>query len=253
VTDDRKLAIAGTFDAVSSSYGVTGPDLFWPLGRQLVASAGIEPGERVLDVACGTGAVSSAAAEAGASVTAIDLSTAMVETARRNGVDAHVMDAEQLAFEHDSFDHVLCAFAIFFLPEPERAVREWRRVLRPGGRLALSAFAGFDPRWNWIEELTPERLRRPAGTMFDSEAELEGVLVPAGFEEIRFELASHDLVFADANEWWAWTWAHGRHAILSRMTDDELAAYRAGAGGRIEAMSPAVNRISARFAFARRP
>ena len=253
MADDRKQAIAETFDAVSSSYGVTGPDFFWPLGRKLVESAGIRAGDRVLDVACGTGAVSSAAAEAGANVTGIDMSPAMVETARRNGVDARVMDAERLDFPDGSFDHVLCAFAIFFLPDPGRALGEWRRVLRPGGRLALSAFADFDPRWEWIEEFTPERLKRPPGTMFDSEAELEGVLGPAGFEDVRFELASHDLVFADADEWWAWTWAHGRHAILSRMTDDELAAYRAGAAARIAAMSPPVNVISARFALARRP
>jgi SAM-dependent methyltransferase len=253
VTDDRKQAIAETFDAVSTTYGVTGPDFFWPLGRALVASAAIGAGERVLDVACGTGAVSSAAAEVGGSVTAIDVSPAMVETAKRNGVDAHVMDAEQLRFPDGSFDHVLCAFAIFFLPDPSRAVREWRRVLRPGGRLALSVFAGWDPRWRWIEELTPERLRRPAGTMFDSENELEGVLAPAGFEDIRFELASHELVFADADEWWAWTWAHGRRGVLSRMTEDELAAYRAGAAERIAAMSPAVEVFSARFAFARKP
>jgi SAM-dependent methyltransferase len=253
VTVDRKQAIAETFDAVSGSYGVTGPDFFWPLGRALVESAGIAAGERILDVACGTGAVSSAAAEAGARVTAIDMAPAMVETARRNGVDAHVMDAEQLGFPDESFDHVLCGFALFFLPDPGRALGEWRRVLRPGGRLALSAFAGWDPRWQWIEEFTPERLKRPPGTMFSSEEELEDVLSPAGFEEVRFELASHDLVFADADEWWAWTWAHGRHAILSRMTEDELAAYRAGAAERIAAMAPAVNRISARFAFARRP
>ena len=253
MTDDRKQAIAETFDAVSGGYGVTGPDFFWPLGRALVAAAGIGAGDRVLDVACGTGAVSSAAAELGAGVTAIDVAPGMVEAARRNGVEAHVMDAEQLGFPDESFDAVLCAFAIFFLPEPERAVREWRRVLRPGGRLALSAFAGWDPRWHWIEELTPERLRRPTGTMFDSEAELEGVLAPAGFEDVRFELASHELVFADPDEWWAWTWAHGRRGILSRMTEDELAAYRAGAAERIAAMSPAANVISARFAFARRP
>jgi len=253
VSDDRKQAIADTFDAVSSRYGVTGPDFFWPLGTALVESAGIGAGERVLDVACGTGAVSSAAAEVRASVTAIDMSPAMVETARRKGIDAHVMDAERLDFTDESFDHVLCGFALFFLPDPERAVREGRRVLRPGGRLALSVFAGFDPRWSWIEEWTPERLKRPLGTMFDSEAELEAVLRPAGFEEVRFELASHDLVFADADEWWAWTWAHGRHGVLSRMTEDELAAYRAGANERIAAMSPAINTISARFAFARRP
>jgi len=253
VTDDRKKAIAETFDAVSTSYGVTGPDFFWPLGRALVSSAGIDPGERVLDVACGTGAVSSAAAEAGGAVTAIDVSPAMVETAKRNGVDAHVMDAEQLRFPDGSFDHVLCAFAIFFLPDPSRAVGEWLRVLRPGGRLALSAFAGWDPRWGWIEELTPERLRRPGGTMFDSEDELEGVLAPAGFDHVRFELASHELVFADADEWWSWTWAHGRRSVLSRMTADELAVYRSAAAERIAAMSPAVNTISARFAFARRP
>ena len=93
----------------------------------------------------------------------------------------------------------------------------------------------------------------PAGASTPSSSFSESNIVPAGFEDIRFELASHELVFADADEWWAWTWAHGRRGILSRMTEDELAAYRAGAAERIAAMSPAVEVFSARFAFARKP
>lgn len=253
MAEDWKQAVADTFTAVSSSYGVTGPDFFWPLGRTLVASAGIGPGERVLDVACGTGALSSAAADVGAHVKAIDVSPGMVEAARRLGLDAQVMDAEQLDFPDASFDRVLCGFAVFFLPDPDHAAGEWLRVLRPGGGLALSAFAGWDPRWAWVEELIPERLRGRAAEMFDTEQALATLLLTAGFVDLRFELASHELVFADADEWWSWTWAHGRRGALSRMTEDELAAYRAGAIERIGAMAPATNLISARFAFAQRP
>jgi SAM-dependent methyltransferase len=253
VTDDPKQVVAEAFGAAAATYGVTGPDFFWPLGRELVTAAGVGPGELVLDVACGTGALSSAAADAGARAVAVDLAPGMVEVARANGVDARVMDAETLDFPDGSFDHVVCGFAIFFLPDPERALSEWRRVLRPGGGLAFSTFVRRDPRWAWVAELLPERVRpRPAPDRFDSEPELAGLVESAGFADVRFERASYELRFADADEWWAWSWSHGHRRVLGRLTPDELDAFRAATGERIAAMPSITQAISARFTLARR-
>jgi ubiquinone/menaquinone biosynthesis C-methylase UbiE len=116
----------------------------------LLAAAALRDGERVLDVACGTGLVSFAAARAvGASgeVLGVDLSGGMVDAARERGLQREVsnaafvrMDAEALALPDASFDVVLCALGLMYVPEPEQALREMRRVLRPGGRLVVAVW-----------------------------------------------------------------------------------------------------------------
>jgi ubiquinone/menaquinone biosynthesis C-methylase UbiE len=108
------------------------------------------PGECVLDVACGTGLLTFDAARAvgaAGSVLGIDLSGAMVEGARRRGASIQSpntvfsrMDAEALDLPDARFDAVLCGLGLMYMPEPEQALREMRRVLRPGGRLGLSVW-----------------------------------------------------------------------------------------------------------------
>ena len=131
-----------------------------PAHAALLAQAALVPGERVLDVACGTGLVSAAAAQAvGArgSVLGTDLSGAMVEAAARRARDAALhplrfarMDAEEIELPDASVDVVLCALGLMYLPDPARALREMRRVLRPGGRLGVAvwgerAHCGWSP------------------------------------------------------------------------------------------------------------
>jgi ubiquinone/menaquinone biosynthesis C-methylase UbiE len=111
---------------------------------ELMARAALMAGERVLDVACGTGLVAFDAARAvgpGGRVVGIDVSDAMIETARSTGRARGVanasfarMDAEQLGLPGASFDVAICALGLMYMPRPEQAMREMRRVLRPGGR-----------------------------------------------------------------------------------------------------------------------
>ena len=124
----------------------------------VLARAAIGPGARVLDVACGTGLVSLAAAAAalpGGEVVGVDLSGAMVEAARGNAAARGVrnarfarMDAERLELPDAAFDVVLCALGFMYLPDPAAAAREMRRVLRPGGR-AVIAIWGDRHRCGW--------------------------------------------------------------------------------------------------------
>jgi SAM-dependent methyltransferase len=117
---------------------------------QLLAAAAPAPGERVLDVACGTGVVSVAAAHAvGArgSVLGVDLSGQMVRAADERVMSQRLrharfarMDAERLALPDAGFDLALCALGLMYLPEPHAALRELHRVLRPGGRAALAVW-----------------------------------------------------------------------------------------------------------------
>lgn len=108
----------------------------------------LEPrdGESWLDVACGTGAVSMRAARAGADVTGVDLSDVMVETARRRAAEAglaiayEVGDAEELPVADASFDVVSSSVGAIFAPDHAAVARELARVVRPGGRLGITAW-----------------------------------------------------------------------------------------------------------------
>lgn len=124
----------------------------------LLVGAALQPGERVLDLACGTGLVTLAAARAVApsgQALGTDLSGEMVaiasQQAERRGVPNAGftrMDAEHLSVADGSVDVVLCSLGLMYVPEPERVLSEARRVLRPGGRLVVSVW-GERARCGW--------------------------------------------------------------------------------------------------------
>lgn len=113
---------------------------------RLVKAARIAPGQRVLDVGCGTGVVAIAASRTGASVVGVDLTPELLERARANAtiagveIEWHLGDVEQLPLKDAEFDVVVSQFGHMFAPQPELAVREMLRVLRPGGTLAFSTW-----------------------------------------------------------------------------------------------------------------
>ncbi|HEU0193726.1 MAG TPA: methyltransferase domain-containing protein [Gaiellales bacterium] len=118
----------------------------WEVGPRIVAAVGIDPGDEVLDVACGTGNAAIRAAEAGARVTGVDLTPELFEAGRREAAGSGVAlewvqgDAEELPFEDESFDVVLSTFGCMFAPRHAVAAAEIARVLRPGGRLGITAW-----------------------------------------------------------------------------------------------------------------
>lgn len=117
-----------------------------PPAARLVAHARIQPGMKVLDVACGTGVVAITAARAGADVTALDLTPELLAVGRTNAelaavaVDWHEGDVEKLPFESATFDAVLSQFGHIFAPRPLVAIGEMLRVLKPGGTIAFSTW-----------------------------------------------------------------------------------------------------------------
>ncbi len=128
---------------------------FWsaqlaPAQRRMLEMAALRPGERALDVACGTGLVTFPAAEAvgpEGRVLATDLSGAMVEMLREEAggrelpqVEAARMDAEALELEDGTFDAALCGLGLMYCPDPQAALVEMRRALRPGGRAVVAVW-----------------------------------------------------------------------------------------------------------------
>ncbi len=119
--------------------------------RQMLDLAWIKPGQRILDVAAGAGEPAVSAAErVGPSghVLATDISEGIVELARQvarerglEQVETRAMDGEKLDLPDASFDAVLCRFGLMYMPHPVTALREWRRALRAGGRVAVVVFS----------------------------------------------------------------------------------------------------------------
>ncbi len=117
-----------------------------PAAAHLVRFAGVRPGMRVLDVACGTGVVAVTAARLGAVVTGLDMTPDLLEAAQANARIAGVQvewregDAEALPFGDGAFDIVMSQFGHMFAPRPELAVTGMLRVLKPGGTIAFSTW-----------------------------------------------------------------------------------------------------------------
>lgn len=117
-----------------------------PAAARLVKHAGLRAGQRVLDVACGTGVVAITAARLGARVTGLDLTPELLQRARENSrianvqIDWHEGDAEQLPFDDATFDVVFSQYGHMFAPRPDVAVAEMLRVLKPRGTIAFSTW-----------------------------------------------------------------------------------------------------------------
>ena len=160
---EKARKVQAMFAAIARSYDLNNRVHSFFQDQRWRRAAGIGPGSRVLDCACGTGDLSEAFADAGAAeVTGLDFTPQMLDIARhkatrtsarpgRAGVRYVQGDAMALPFEDRSFDAVSIAFGIRNVAQPERAIAEFLRVLRPGGRLVVLEFADpANPVIRWL-------------------------------------------------------------------------------------------------------
>ena len=169
------------------------------LGQKLIAAAGVQPGDRALDVGCGPGGLTSELVTllGAGNVAAADPSPPFAEAcARRTGVDVKTASAEKLPYEDGAFDHVLSQLVVNFLRDADAGLREMARVTRPGGVVSAAV-------WDYRGEMT--MLRRfwdavvaldPAGVDRD-----EGTTMRFATPEELHELWSselHDVAVTDA-------------------------------------------------------
>lgn len=170
--------------------------------RRMLDLAHLTPGQRVLDIAAGAGEPAVSAAERvgpGGYVLATDISEGIVELARQvarergyDQVETRVMDGEQLELPDESFDAVLCRLGLMYMPHPVTALREWRRVLKPGGRVAVVVFSTPERNdWGALPaaiirrhaQLAPPAPGQPGPFSLGAPGALAGVFAQAGFAQ----------------------------------------------------------------------
>lgn len=185
----------------------------------MLALAQVKPGERVLDVATGPGepalTIAGAVGPSG-SVLGIDLAERMVELAReqakaqdRPNAEFRVMDAENLDLPDASFDLVVCRFGLQIVTDPDRAVAEAYRVLRPGGRIVATVWTGGEQNPHlhavigpMLEHAEPdENGYLPTPYEMGAPGELAGILQKAGFTKVREETHDRAATFASPQEY----------------------------------------------------
>lgn len=197
------------------------PLLFAPGAEYLIELSALAPGERVLDVACGTGSVARRAAQrvgAGGTVVGLDLSESMLKVARkvsaeiRPAVEWRQGDAGSIPFPDAAFDAVFCQQGLQFLPDRPGALRQMHRVLAPNGRLTLSVLRPIEHNPGWA--LFAEVLERHAGpdaaalmrSPFPSLStdQLRDLVAGAGFGDVRILLGIGPVRYPSAEEFFRW-------------------------------------------------
>jgi len=208
-------AVRGMFDRIAPVYDVmnrvmtAGLDRSW---RRLTVEAVVSPGDRVLDACCGTGDLAITACEAGGAVTGLDFSARMLERARRKSERIEWVQGDLLAlpFPDGSFDAATVGFGVRNVADVDLALRELRRVLRPGGRLgvleitqprgALKPFFAL-----WFDGIVPVLGKAlPGGNAytylpasvrrFPDAEDLAELMARAGFRGVRFRLLAGTIV-----------------------------------------------------------
>lgn len=223
--DDIREETRAAWDSVAENWARS-DDAFEtfarPVSQWILHEARLQPGQRVLELACGPGALGLEAAERvgpAGHVLLSDVSEAMVEQAKKRAeaagaanVDFKVLDAEWIDEPAASFDAIVCRWGLMFPADPEAAMRECRRVLRPGARLATAAW-DTEERNPWMSIIGaelyeqglvgesepdapgPMRFARPEGRLAD-------LLHAAGFQEVELEALDLLVEFPGIEAYW---------------------------------------------------
>ena len=233
--------VASLFDLVADGYDNPATRFFSFCADKLVDKIQPHMGHKLLDIATGTGAVAIPAAQAvglSGRIHAIDLSANMLNQAEKNinkmqlpNIDLHEMDAQQLEFRGKYFDVVTCSFGLFFLPDMQAGLKEWFRVLKPGGKVMFSSFApnAFTP----LNEIFIENLNQ-----FDVDTEMLrwqklsdkkeciALLESTGFENNKVETEQMGYYLADINDWWELNMNTGYRGFIEQIPVQALDEFR---------------------------
>jgi ubiquinone/menaquinone biosynthesis C-methylase UbiE len=238
---DEKQAITQVFNLVSKSYDNHSLRFFPACAEKMVAYAEIKPGQKVLDVATGTGMVAIAAAQAvgnEGSVDAIDLSENMLEQAKENvthkglsNIRFHIMDGEQLEFNDDEFDVITCSYGLFFMPDMPAALQSWLRVLKPGGKLIFSSFApsAFTPQSDiFLKHLAEYDIVPPTPRWLQlaEDALCKTMLEDNGFSDAQVSQSQLGYHLKELENWWQAIQSAGYRGLYEQLPQEHRAEFK---------------------------
>jgi ubiquinone/menaquinone biosynthesis C-methylase UbiE len=268
VTTDEHAAPAEAWDAIAEGYDRYVAPQEVELASEALRMVGLQPGERFLDVAAGTGGLSLPAARLGAQVLATDWSPAMVERFQARvrqeglrGAEGRVMDCHALELPDDHFDVTGSQLGVMLVPDQPRALREMVRVTRPGGRVLviaygapaeleflqvfLGALQAVAPEFPGIPDDPP-----PLEFQVADPDVLRRRLTDAGLRDVRVERTAERPAFTSGQEMWDWV-LYGNPIpgmLVADLTEasrgrlrqvlDGMLRERAGAGGRAVLTNP---------------
>jgi arsenite methyltransferase len=227
--DDQKRRLIADFNAMAATYDTLRHAQV--CARRLVDLMALTLGAQVLDIATGTGLVAFAAVQRvgpTGTVVGVDIAPEMVEYAQQKAavagltnVEFRLGDAAQLDEAAPRFDVVLCASGLFFVPDMLAALREWWRVLKPGGQVG---FSGWGPTYQqpllglWHARLHQYGVPLPTASPIQrlaAPATCQQVLYEAGFVEIVVQSEQLGYYLRTPEEWWEQMWAsRNRMAVL---------------------------------------
>jgi ubiquinone/menaquinone biosynthesis C-methylase UbiE len=238
---DERFAPPEAWDAIADGYDRYVAPQEADLANEALRLAGLEPGERFLDVAAGTGGLALPAARLGAHVLATDWSAAMVERfearVRAEGLtnaEGRTMDCHALELPDDVFDVTASQFGVMLVPDQPLALREMARVTRPGGRVLVVAYgppAELEFLRFFVGALTavapdfPGLPDDPPPLEFQAAdpAVLRRRLTDAGLKDVHVERTAERPVFASGDELWDWV-LHGNPIpgmLVADLADEE--------------------------------
>ncbi len=221
---------ASAYDAFMGRYAV-------PLAPRLADLAGVSAGHRVLDVGCGTGALTGELVGrlGGTSVSAVDPSVPFVASVwqRFPEVDVHRSTAEELPFPDESFDAALAQLVVLFMSDPVAGVTEMARVTRPGGVVAACVWdhggghGPLSPFWKAVRDLDAQA-EDESGLAGVHEGDLPALFAAAGVRDVEETTLSLNVEHRTFEDWWEpFTLGVGpAGAYVAALTDDGKAALR---------------------------
>lgn len=238
MSDDAQRRAATTYNAASDFYDHPANTFWSRYGRRTVERLRLAQGERVLDVCCGSGASAIPAAEIvgpKGAVVGVDLAENLLELARSKAeqrgltnIEFRSGDMTQLPFDEAEFDVVVCVFGIFFVPDMEAALGELRRVLRDGGKLAITTWGPrfFEPAttafWDSVRRVRPDLYK--GFNPWDRISEVDDVcslLAAARLNGIEAVAESDSQPVNSPEDWWAMIMGSGYRGTVAQLGPTE--------------------------------